>query len=322
MKILSNTIDRSQKTVAVAYASVILLVLMGGIFISPKFLSRDFLLLQLVQASILGCIAAGQMIVILTGNMDLSVSWTLNLSAIFATSVYAGQSNSIFSALLVGLLVGALVGVVNGIGVAFLRVPAIIFTLGINSLVKGIQVLYLGAGSHYDKAPKILEIITNKRLGGFFPLIALVWAAVAVIMVFLTKKSRLGLSIRALGHNPVAAFLSGVRVKWVLFICYVLSGIFSSLGGLLLLGYSGKSFSEMGEPYQMPAIAAVVVGGVLIEGGSGSYIGVMAGVLMITLLNSALSIIQMPSAGRLIIFGLLILVMVMINSEPAESNEY
>ncbi len=320
MKIFQLKLDRKYKTVLIAYLSVFIIIFLGAIVVSPKFLSRDFLLLQLTQASILGCIAAGQTLVILTGNMDLSVSWTLNLSAILATATFAGHSGSAFLSIIVGLGIGLLVGLVNGVGIAFLRVPSIIFTLGINSFIKGVQVLYMSSGSRYDKPPAFVEFASNYRLGGCFPMIAVIWIVIAVLIIILTEKSRLGLKIRALGHNSVAAFLSGVKVKLVLLLCYVLSGILTSLGGLLLLGYSGKSFSEMGEPYQMPAIAAVVVGGVVIEGGTGSYLGVIAGVLLITILNSGLSIMQMPTAGRSIIFGVLIILMVLVNSRKPEEN--
>src|SRR6185503_13748303 len=120
----------------------ILLIVFGAVFITPNFASSTFLIQQLRQASFLGIIAAGQMVVILTGNIDLSVSWTLNLAAVLATSVAGGQDANLIQGVAVGLGVGAIVGLVNGIGVAYLRVPSMVLTLGINALLKGMIVVY------------------------------------------------------------------------------------------------------------------------------------------------------------------------------------
>lgn len=301
--------DREQRSVIIAYLMIFVLIGFGTVFVSPNFASADFLLLQLRQASFLGAIAAGQMAVILTGNIDLSVSWTLNLSAVLAMSIAGGSDENLVVGALAGLGVGLLVGLVNGLGVAFLRIPAMVLTLGMNALLKGITVLYTGSAPKFDQAPPMLKAIATERIFGVIPTAVLVWALISIMMVVVLNRTALGRKTYAVGNNQVAAYLSGVRVQWVLVGAFMLSGVMNALAGLLLAGNAGRSFNEMGETFLLPAIAAVVVGGTSILGGSGKYIGTIAGVIMIRLLDSALSIMQMPPAGRDIIFGLVILAM-------------
>jgi ribose transport system permease protein len=301
--------EREQRSVLIAYGMIVVLIVLGTVFVTPNFSSPTFLVQQLRQASFLGIIAAGQMVVILTGNIDLSVSWTLNLAAVLATSVAAGQNENMAVGVAVGIGVGALVGLVNGVGVAYLRVPSMVLTLGINALLKGITVVYNGSAPEFEKAPPFLSWLATEILGGILPVAVLIWAALSLFNHFVLNRSTLGRKTYAVGNNEIATYLSGVRTRRVLVGAFVLSGTLNALAGLMIAGNAGRSFNEMGEPFLLPAIAAVVIGGTSILGGSGKYLGTIAGVILIRLLDSALNIMQVPPAMRDITFGLVILTM-------------
>ncbi len=300
-------LERQDRSVVVAYLLIVVLIAAGTLFVTPNFASPTFLLQQLRQASFLGIIAAGQMAVILTGNIDLSISWTLNLAAVLATSVAAGQDSQLIPGLLVGIGVGVIVGLVNGIGVAYLRIPSMVLTLGMNALLKGATVLYTGSAPQFQKTPEFLSQLATQVLWDIIPVAVLVWAAISLLNIVVLHRSALGRKTYAVGNNEVAAYLSGIRTPRVIIGAFVLSGVMNALAGLLIAGNAGRSFNEMGEAYLLPAIAAVVIGGTSILGGSGKYVGTVAGVILIRLLDAGLSIMSVTPAARQIIFGLVIL---------------
>ncbi|MCB0167433.1 MAG: ABC transporter permease [Anaerolineae bacterium] len=301
-------LSQEQRSVIIAYSMIVLLIIFGALAISPQFISPDFLVLQLLKASILGIVATGQMFVILTGNIDLSVSWTLNLSAVLLTSIALGQNTELWKGLAAAISVGLVVGLLNGLGVAYLRVPSMVLTLGMNALVKGVTVFYTGAQPKGD-APSILNFVVHHRLGGGLSMAVIIWIVIAVISIVILHRSTLGRRIYAVGNNEIATYLSGAKTNLVLISVFVIAGVMYSLAGVLLTGYAGRSYNEMGDALLLPSIAAVVVGGASILGGSGLYLGTIAGVIIVTLLESVLSLLQIPQSGRNIVFGLVILVM-------------
>jgi ribose transport system permease protein len=137
----------------------------------------------------------------------------------------------------------------------------------------------------------------------------------------LFNRSTFGRKTYAVGNNEIATYLSGVRTPRVLVGAFVLSGVMNALAGLLIAGNAGRSFNEMGEPFLLPAIAAVVVGGTSILGGSGKYLGTIAGVIIIRLLEGALNIVQVPPAMRDITFGLVILAMLFLYGRAAKTRD-
>lgn len=206
------------------------------------------------------------------------------------------------------LSVGLVVGLLNGLGVAYLRVPSMVLTLGMNALVKGVTVFYTGAQPKGD-APSILNFVVHYRLGGGVSMAVIIWMVIAVISIIVLHRSTLGRKIYAVGNNEIATYLSGAKTNLVLISVFVIAGVMYSLAGVLLTGYAGRSYNEMGDPLLLPSIAAVVVGGASILGGSGLYLGTIAGVIIVTLLESVLSLLQIPQSGRNIVFGLVILAM-------------
>ncbi|MEO0766638.1 MAG: ABC transporter permease, partial [Pseudomonadota bacterium] len=257
-------------------------------------LSPEYLLQQLQVGAFLGIVAAGMMLVILLGHIDLSIPWTIAAGAMMATTVGGAM------AIPVGLGVGLLVGLVNGLGVAYLRIPSMIFTLGVNAVMRGLMVAHTGGFAPQTAATDLMQYLAVGKILGI-PVALLVWAAVSIAVMLLLQRTAVGKSIYAIGNKEAAAYLAGVPTKWVIVSAFCLCGMLAGLSGTLLAGYSTKAYQGMGDAYLLPAIAAVVIGGTHILGGRGRYLGTLIGVILIVLLNSVLSIMQMPESGRQII---------------------
>jgi ribose transport system permease protein len=260
---------------------------------------------QLQLASFLGIAAAGAMLVILIGGIDLSLPWVLTAAAIISSAV---SGKGVAVSLGAGLLVGLAAGLVNGLGAAILRIPSIIWSLAVNFIFLGICVFITGGFMPQGHPTEIIKTIGIGRTVGI-PNIVLFWCVLAFYIIITLRQTRFGRFIYAVGSNERVAFLSGIRTKRIIITIFVMSGICNAIAGILLSGYSNQAFQAMGDPYLIPAIASVVIGGTSISGGRGSYVGTILGVIFITYLSSLLSVLQVPEAGRQILFGLIIIIM-------------
>lgn len=302
-------LSADDRPIAIASMFVLVILALGSGYTlttqgSLAFLSPVYLLQQLQVGAFLGIVAAGMMLVILLGHIDLSVPWTLAAAAMMATAVGGPL------AIPIGIGIGLVVGVFNGIGVAYLRVPSMIFTLGVNALLRGLMVVHTGGFAPQTHATELMTFLATGRLLGL-PMPLLVWALLSVAMVFLLRRTVFGRYVYAIGNREAAAYLSGVPTRAVLVAAFALCGMCAGLAGVLLAGYSTKAYQGMGDAYLLPSIAAVVIGGTHILGGRGRYAGTVVGTILITLLSSVLSVMQMPEAGRQIIYGLVIIVMLL-----------
>jgi ribose transport system permease protein len=299
------------RSLVIAFACIILMLL-GGALYSREFLSPEYLLQQLQISAFLGIIASGAMMVILIGHIDLSIPWTVTLGAMMATAVagWYGETGNLL-AIPAGVFCGAMVGLLNGLGVAYLRLPSMIFTLGMNAVVQGLMVLHTGGFAPQDHATDAMHFLAVGRPIFGIPNALLLWVVVGAFTIFLLTRTAFGRRVYAVGNREAAAYLSGVNTNAVIIWCFVLSGAAAAFAGVLLAGYSTKAYQAMGDPYLLPAIAAVVLGGTNILGGRGNYLGTIAGVILITLLQSILAVMQMPEAGRQIIYGVVILAMLL-----------
>lgn len=312
MTALHALVKSLDKAVVIAFAFIAVMLLAGSLY-SSNFLSATYLLQQLQVAAFLGIIASGLMLVILLGHIDLSIPWLVTIGGMMSTAA-AGWWGDVGAALAIpiGMFCGLLFGLFNGFGVAFLRIPSMIFTLGVNAVAQGLMVLHTGGFAPQDHATDLMHWLAVKRSLFGIPNAVFVWLAVGLALVFVLKRTPLGRYIYAIGNREGATYLSGVNTRAVLIVCFGISGMCSALAGVLLAGYSTKAYQAMGDAYLLPAIAAVVLGGTHILGGRGSYLGTVAGVILITLLQSILSVLQMPEAGRQLIYGAVIIVMLLV----------
>jgi ribose transport system permease protein len=299
------------RPVLIAFGFIVVLLILGAMY-NRQFLSGLYLLQQLRVASFLGIIATGLMLVILLGHIDLSIPWVVTIGGLAATAV-AGWWGPSWTALgvPVALACGALVGLANGFGVAVLRIPSMVFTLGMNAVVQGLVVMYTGGHAPPDQATPILKWLAVRQTLSV-PHAVVVWAVVGVLLILALNRTPFGRYVYAIGNSERVAYLSGISTRAVLIAAFVTSGACSAFAGAMLAGYAGKAYQAMGDPYLLPAIAAVVLGGTSILGGQGTYLGTVAGVILITLLESILSVVQIPDAARQIIYGSMIIVMMLV----------
>ena len=297
--------------VATAFGCIVLLLCLGSLY-SSSFLSPDYLLQQLKVASFLGVIATGMMLVILLGQIDLSVPWVVAVGGMMSTAATGWGPAGEALAIPFGILCGVGLGLVNGVGVAYLRLPSMIITLAVNAVAQGLMVVHTGGFSPQDSSSAAMRFIATGHTLLGMPNALIVWAAVGGATVFLLTRTTFGRAIYGIGNRERAAYLSGIRTQRVVLVTFAIAGGLSAFGGILLAGYASKAAQAMGDAYLLPSIAAVVLGGASILGGRGTYIGTVAGVILITLLQSILSVIQMEEAGRQIIYGVVIVAMLLL----------
>jgi ribose transport system permease protein len=297
--------------VAWAFGCVVLVLLLGS-FYSRSFLSPEYLLQQLKVASFLGVIATGAMIVILLGQIDLSVPWVVAVGGMMATAATGWGPLGEALAIPIGVGCGIVLGLVNGAGVALLRLPSMVVTLAVNAVAQGLMVVHTGGFSpQASSSPAMRFLATGNTLFGI-PNALVVWAVVGACALFLLNRTTFGRTVYAIGNRERAAYLSGAPTGRVVIVAFAIAGALSAFGGVLLAGYASKAAQAMGDPYLLPAIAAVVLGGTSILGGRGNYLGTVAGVILITLLQSILSVMQIEEFGRHVIYGVVIVAMLLI----------
>jgi ribose transport system permease protein len=300
------------RLIVLSYIAMIVLLLVTSRF-SPGFLSESNLRSTVVLAAFVGIVALGQTFVIIGGGIDLSLPWVLNCAAILMTLAANGQDAPLIWVVPVMIVAGAGIGLVNGVGVAVFGVPPIIMTLATNVILQGLILVYTG-GSPTPSAPPLIQYLAVGRLGAI-PVIAVIWAVLAVIAWVLLSKAAFGRYLYALGTSRTVAEYSGVPTLRTMLLTYIISGATAAIGGMLLTGYSGQAYLGMGDPYLFTSIAAVAIGGASILGGSGHYVGTIAGALVLTVLGGLLPALNLSSGALLIVYGAVILLTVAVGSE-------
>ena len=288
--------------------SALLLVFVGGIAIAqPGTVTPIWISNIILFAAPLGVLAAGQTLVMLAGGIDLSVASVATASAyMMATHSALGG----VAAVLWGLSVGLAVGAINGVGIAILRVQPLVMTLGTGLITEGALIVY--SQKMLASAPRVPSFIhalgSGKVLGGV-PIDVFLWAPIAVALVFGLRRTGLGRLIYAVGDNPRASELSGVRVWQVLLVDYILCGVLAATGGLVVVGGTNAADMSLADVYLLPSVAAVIIGGTSIFGGRGGYAGSILGALILTVLNSLLTLLDAPEPIRQILYGTIILLL-------------
>ena len=261
----------------------------------------------LLLACPLAIFAASQTLCMLTGGIDLSIAMTANLAA-YVAATESGRGAPVALSIAIG--VGLAVGLVNGLAIGVFKVNPLIMTLGMASVLLGIITVGLRgwlAGS--TSVLSVVRDIGSGTLTGWLPKNLIVWVIVAVLLVLGLRSSGLGRMIYAVGDNPVACRLAGVRVWQVLLIVYVLSGLFAAIGGLLFSGTTGSVGVDQTNSYLLPSVAATVIGGTSILGGTGGYSGTILGALILTVLNRLLLRIDVSEAFKQMLYGVIVLLL-------------
>lgn len=284
---------------------LVVLVLITGA-IEPNYLSFEGIRNTVLFAAPLGIIAAGQTILMLTAGIDLSVA----MVATGAAYVAGNQSpNGAAVAIILGLTVGLLAGAANGIGVGVFRVNPLIMTLAMASILVGLFTSW--AFTILRGSTAVAPFIRTMGGGAFWgdriPWSALVWAGVAAVVIIGLRRTGLGRMLYAIGDNPVAVRLAGVRGWQVLLAAYILSGLLAALGGILLAGKTGAVDLQLAANFLLPSVAAAVIGGTSIFGGVGTYSGTILGALILGVLNSMLTFLNAGQAVQQVTYGTIVL---------------
>lgn len=286
-------------------AVLVFLVLITG-SVQPNYLTINGLRSTLLQAAPLGILAGAQTILMLTGGIDLSITMIATGSAYVA----ANQSpNGALAAILLGVAVGLVAGSANGVGVALFRVNPLIMTLAMSGILLGLFTAWtqtILAGST-QVAPLIRTIGAGSFLGGRLPYSVIVWGLLALLLIWLLKRSGWGRLLYAVGDNETAVRLAGVRVWLVRISAYAAAGLLGSIGGILLAGRTGAVDLQLATAFLLPSVAAAVIGGTSIFGGVGGYTGTILGALILSVLNSLLTFMNVGQAIQQVVYGAIVL---------------
>jgi ribose/xylose/arabinose/galactoside ABC-type transport system permease subunit len=287
-----------------SYGALFLVVLAASI-LSPNFLDTTNIFLILRQAAALGIIALGQTFVILTAGIDLSVGSVLSVSVVLVANLLQWQDARIIPLLLLVIAFGALVGIINGSFITKLKIPPIVMTLGMMTLVQGL-------GLMYTKGVPQNTLTDNFRFLGLgkiwiVPVPVIVWAVMIVLAVVLLYYTNFGRYVYAVGGNPEAARLSGVNVNLIITLAYIVSGVCAAIAGYVLAARLGVGDNWVGGTYTLDSIAAVAIGGTSLAGGRGGVATTIAGVLLLSVLYNLLLLLGIIYFWQEVVKGLIIL---------------
>lgn len=289
---------------------VILILLVG--YINPGFLQPTSILNCFNDSVVFTLLAVGSTFVILTGEIDVSVGATLGISAAVGATMLRDGSNWAV-AIFVALLIGAVVGLINGFGVSFLNIPSLIFTLGVNGVVRGMIYVYT-KGAWVENLPPTYTKLSNTTLFGD---LTIFYAATLIVVIGIhlaLTKTRRGRYFIAVGDNAAGATMVGIPVVRTKIAAYMLCGILAAAAGMIYTSRIGFITPTAGNSYEMKAIAACVLGGISLAGGQGSVIGAAIGAVLMASISRILVFLGFSSDYDSTITGILLITMVVINT--------
>ena len=285
---------------------LVFLVVLGTLFsaLTATFLTVQNLTTVASSAAILAIAACAQAIVLLTRNLDVSVGSMMGFVA-YLSADYAARHPAItpLELALIPLAIGVVLGTINGLLVAYGRVPALIATLGTMSLYRGLDYMYAhGQDVTSNRLPRWMLSSVDARLAGVPVLVLLAAAIVAVVALFL-QYYPLGRRIYAVGSNPLASFFFGLRAERVVLLAYVLCGLLCGAAGILYAARVGTVTVILASGWEMSSLAAAVIGGVSVSGGSGTVIGAALGAVVLATIDNGLVLLDVPEFWRMFIQG-------------------
>ncbi len=302
-------------------AFLLALVVVGATLRDPAFLSAGNVESILLWAPLLIVVGLGQMMVIVTRGIDVSVGSILGLSGIAMGMLFRSNPGvPVPVAILVAVLVGLALGMLNGAMIAFAKVPPIIATLGALSAFRGLAFIVSGGQqvdtNHLPADLSRLSLTGPITVGG----VTISWLLTIALVVaglgaWFLRENRLGRDIYAVGSNPQAAELRGVQVPRTLFFVYALTGLLSGLAGAMYASRFGfVNPATAGQGFELTVIAAVAIGGTKMTGGSGTVLGVVLGCFLLSVVNVALAVLGVEASWQLLVYGVVILIALLIDA--------
>jgi ribose transport system permease protein len=292
--------------------ALVALILFIGIA-NDKFLAPKSLLQLLSNGAFIGMLAIGMVFVVVIRDIDLSIGWMFNFSAVIAGKLMI-MGLEPFLAALCGVGFGALLGLFNGILSVGLRIPVIIITLGTLSLYRGLSLIVNESKPVLapDKEAPFFTIWDQKWLE-IIPSVAVAFVALAIVAHILLQRTRFGFRVQAMGSNPDAARLAGIAVDRTRILVLVLMGAISGLAGVIFFGYRGAIDTNTGDSFLLPVVAAVIIGGTPLSGGRGTILGAVLGAVIIQAIQSGILFLGIDAKWSIFVTGAAILVAVAVD---------
>ena len=294
---------------------VIIVVAVAIIFsvLNPSFASKTNIMNIVRQVSVNGILAVGMTLVCLTGGIDLSVGSILGYAGIWTASM-AQTDMPVIVIFLLAILIGLIMGTVNGYFVSYWKAPAFAVTLAMLTAGRGLTYIHCG-GKPVSQLSKAFLAIGKTNIAGFLPAPTLFLIAVFVVFSLLLSKFKIGRYIYAVGGNEQAAMVSGINVKLITMLVYVFSGLCCGIAAFVHTSRVSAGLAPAGDGYELDAIAATVIGGTSLAGGSGKLWGTMLGVLLLGMVNTGLDLLNVNSFYQQVAKGLIILGAVLLDSK-------
>lgn len=297
----------------------LILIFIIGCFLIEGFGSYTNIKSMLLLAAFLGFAVIGQTLVALIGGLDLSIPFVIGSANIFLASLFNADLSPIVSCLAV-LIIGALVGLINGVLSFKIQGQSLIMTLGVGFTLVGLTQIVTSIGSKYGgnvfgKVPDWLlnfSSLSGKTYGLPMPPMVFVWAIISALIILIMRRTTTGREFYAVGGNPFAAKLLRISNFKIWVLAFTASGIMSAMTGIFLLGFSGGGYVGVGDQYLFLTVAAVIIGGTSLLGGTGGYAYSVNGVLILTVLTSLLVGMGFNYEVQQAIFGLMIIPLVAI----------
>jgi ribose transport system permease protein len=271
----------------------------------PGTVNGNWLGTTLRNAIPLAILAACQTLAMLTGGIDLSIGAIASMAAYLIATLSPGQGPVV--AIVIALIACAVAGLVNGVGIGVFKVHPLIMTLGMSLVVLGLMSVYqLAMVQQGVLIPDVLRTLGSGITFGFVPNSLVIFVPLAVLIVVGLRRSGYGRLLFAIGDNPIAARLAGARVWQVHVALYILSALLAAIAGMLVSGLNNTATVSLVEQSVLPSVAAAVIGGTSIMGGRGGYAGTIVGALILTVVTTLLTVLEMPEAMRQVLFGAII----------------
>lgn len=305
MNKISNFVRNNQIGMALVITLVLFII---NIAMNPKSLNVNTFGSIIALTLILAFSAAGQTLVIISGGIDLSIGATMSFAAIMTVNIMRGQEGMIPQVIMQVIPVVIIIGIVNAFGIVKLKLPALIITLCVANVVTRLQYVYTSGLPQGMAAPSFTSSL-QYRFFGVIPGMAIYGIIFFALVFYILNRSIYGQQLFLVGNNKNAAYLAGIKSERVEMLSYVIASFLAGIAGIISAGYFKYVICQSFDTYTMLSIVAVVVGGTLLVGGKGSYIGSVVGALLLVVLSNCLSVFQSSDSVRSIIMGVVLLVL-------------
>ncbi len=319
MKKLNNMLNMRQMRelgIVIVFAAILIILML----LSPNAFARPANLINIFkQASINGILAMGMMFVIIAGGIDLSVGSIVALAGVVAASFAHPGEFPLIVPIILALAIGLFAGWLNGVGVSYGNIPPFIVTLGMMTIVRGVALIVSGGAPVFGVSDEF-EYIAGGFLFDNIPLLVIYFIIITAISAYILTKTVFGRRVYAIGGNETSAAFSGINVKKMRISVFMISGLLAGFAGLLLCSRTVSGNPTAGQSYELDAIAAVIIGGVSMSGGSGHWYGTVIGALLIAVIGNGLDILNVSSHYQLVIKGAIIIFAVLLDVKGKEKT--